>query len=80
MIFVKTASYFVVLMPNKQLSSIHLTNFLKIVNRILIALLYLLLFIQGSNLSTTSNALAAVNLKPRSHSINYVSSDYEVRF
>lgn len=78
--FVKIANYFVVLTPNKQLSTIYLTTFLKIVNRILIALPYLLLFMQGSNLSTTSNALAAMNSKPRSHSINYVSSDYEVRY
>jgi len=78
--FVKIANYFVVLTPNKQLSSIHLTTFLKIINCILIVLPYLLLFMQGSNLSTTIDALAAENLKPRSHSVNYVSSDYEVRF
>ncbi|XP_026809937.1 H(+)/Cl(-) exchange transporter 7-like, partial [Rhopalosiphum maidis] len=32
---------------------------------------------ERSSLSTTSNTLAAVNSKQRSHSINYVSSDYE---
>ncbi|XP_029344570.1 H(+)/Cl(-) exchange transporter 7-like isoform X1 [Acyrthosiphon pisum] len=32
---------------------------------------------EGSSLSTISNTLSAVKSKPRSHSINYVSSDYE---
>lgn len=39
----------------------------------------MLIYSQGSCRSTNTNGLA-VEGKPRAHSINYVSSDYEVSF